>query len=82
MYKMKVYIYDNAVRILTYDFSKSTNLLSEHTIKIRFWELKKAKQMINDFHADNIISLHKKNIDWEYTEMFHFKWNFKRNQAE
>ena len=61
-YKIKVEIYKNAVNIMVYKYGC---FVGDNVIKIRWWQRKKAAEIVDEFIIDNISELHRKGIDYE-----------------
>lgn len=61
-YKIKVEIYKNAVNIMVYKYGC---FVGNNVIKLRWWQRKKATEIVDWFIIDNIPEFNRKGIEYE-----------------
>lgn len=73
MYILQVEQYKNAVRVITFLNGK---VISEIIIKLRWWQRRQARRIINDFYLDNETELDNKQVDWLSFNYEYLTWDF------
>jgi len=79
MYILRVIVYKNAVRVMTY---KNSSFVGSDEIRLRWYQRSKAKHIIDMFYLNNITQFYNKGIEWQLDESTGVKWNFKTCQVK
>ena len=76
---MRVEVYKNAIKVRVYLNAQQT---FEEIIKIRWYQRKSTREMIDKFYLDNIVLLYSSGVEWQLEEATAMRYNFKTKQLE